>query len=582
MYGMLIEILLPAVADPNDAEGTERDDMAQETRKGKRAPAALRVRFRAGTVEEFIEQQSPNISSGGMFIKSKSPLARGTLMVFDFQLQDGSPLIKGVGRVVWARKPEAAGKEPPGMGIKFIRVEPESLPTFQKIMAGKKPSGDSKDVVVRLGESDDISPIPAPESMPTPVSEPSPDKIAETKIVDADVAEPGEGAQPATPVPVAEPAPKKEEAKPAEKPAETPVGADLRATPRFDSVPTDLIRETQRQQAEAKPEAKPEAKTEAKPVIDELSRPIKVLGEGKAPAVKDDGSTLANIFDSSPSEMAKDGARPLAGAMTPMPVKVLTPDNSPRIEPKLAVPAKGPADEGPRKSPVGIIVAILIVLVVAAGGYVAYLYASGQLGGLVGEGETPATPERPANDTTNVVTPVPVPAAPDAAPTPGPDAAPTPTPVADAAPTPAPDAAPTPPAADAAPASASTRTVEIMSEPSGAPVTFNDRPVGRTPITLTSAEYQLDQRFTIQLSKRGHQNWIRNVEPSDPEWGPAGGPQRLVVRATLIAHDRPEPEDGGSGHRGGDADGGAAPPSENPPPQDATPPAASTPDSNPY
>ena len=55
--------------------------MAQETRKGKRAPAALRVRFRASTVDEFIKQQAPNISSGGMFIKSKSPLARGTLMV---------------------------------------------------------------------------------------------------------------------------------------------------------------------------------------------------------------------------------------------------------------------------------------------------------------------------------------------------------------------------------------------------------------------------------------------------------------------------------------------------------------------
>jgi uncharacterized protein (TIGR02266 family) len=495
------------VADPIDAEGTERDDMAQETRKGKRAPAALRVRFRAGTVEEFIEQQSPNISSGGMFIKSKSPLARGTLMVFDFQLQDGSPLIKGVGRVVWARKPEAAGKEPPGMGIKFIRVEPESLPTFQKIMAGKKPSDDSKDVVVRLGESDDISPIPMPESMPTPVSEPSPDKIAESK-------------------------------------------------------------------------PKP------KPVIDELSRPIKVLGEATAtaPAAKDDGPPLSDIFDSTPPEGPRDGARPLAGAMTPMPVKVLTPDNSPKLQPKLVAPVKGPADEAPRKSPLGIVVAILIVLALAGGGYAAYLYATGQLtgGGNDGRGQTPTTPERPASDTTNAVVPVPI-AATDAAPAAetGPAAAETGPAAADAAPTPAADAAA---AADAAPPPAGGRTVEITSEPSGAPVTFNDRPIGRTPMTLTSADYQLDREFTIQLSKRGHQNWSRTIAPDDPEWGPAGGEQRLVVQATLVPHERPAAEDGGSRRRGGE-DGGAPQP-ENPPPQDAPPPApppaAGSPDSNPY
>lgn len=550
--------------------------MAQETRKGKRAPAALRVRFRAGTVEEFIEQQSPNISSGGMFIKSKSPLARGTLMVFDFQLQDGSPLIKGVGRVVWARKPEAAGKEPPGMGIKFIRVEPESLPTFQKIMAGKKPSDASKDVVVRLGESDDVSPIPAPESMPTPVSEPSPDKIAETKIDEA-----SDTTQPATPVPLEEAAPKPAEPEPAEEPAEAPAAADLRATPRFDNAPADLIRETQRQQAEATPEPKAEATPEPKHAIDELSRPIKVLGEGAAPAATDDGASLADIFDSSPPEVAKEGARPLAGAMTPMPVKVLTPDNSPRLESRPAAPVKGPADDGPRKSPVGLIVAILVVLALAAGGYVAYLYATGQLtGGGERRGEAPTMPEGPVTEPANVVAPVPV--EPEAAPPPAADAAPTTT--ADAAPTTTPEAAP-PPAADAAPAPVSTRTVEITSEPSDAPVTFNDRPIGRTPMTLTSEDYDLDRRFTIQLSKRGHQNWSRTVEPDAPEWGPAGGPQRLVVQATLVPHERPSATEGRSRNRGGSEDGGATPP-EDPPPQDATPPepppAASTPDSNPY
>jgi uncharacterized protein (TIGR02266 family) len=134
--------------------------MTKETRKSKRAPAALRVRFRAASVEQFIEQQKENLSSGGIFIRSKSPLARGTLMVFDFQLQDGAPLLKGVGRVVWARKPDAIKDgEPPGMGIKFIRVEPESLSTFQKIMSGKRAAEGGRDVVVSLGADEFAPPV---------------------------------------------------------------------------------------------------------------------------------------------------------------------------------------------------------------------------------------------------------------------------------------------------------------------------------------------------------------------------------------------------------------------------------------
>ena len=99
------------------------------------------MRFRAATVGEFIEQQTTNLSAGGIFIRSKSPLPRGTLMVFEFQLQDGASLIKGVGRVVWVRRTDSPTGEPPGMGMKFIRIDPESRETFEALMAAKDGSG---------------------------------------------------------------------------------------------------------------------------------------------------------------------------------------------------------------------------------------------------------------------------------------------------------------------------------------------------------------------------------------------------------------------------------------------------------
>src|SRR5690606_37793491 len=50
-----------------------------DTRKDKRAPISLKVRFKSATLDEFIEQYSADISRGGIFIKSKSPMSVGTL-----------------------------------------------------------------------------------------------------------------------------------------------------------------------------------------------------------------------------------------------------------------------------------------------------------------------------------------------------------------------------------------------------------------------------------------------------------------------------------------------------------------------
>ena len=75
-------------------------------------------------------------------IKSKSPMPVGTLLKFEFQLKDESRLIHGVGRVVWKRDTdEADGEEkPPGMGIKFIKMDPQSRQLVEQIVSSR---GDS-------------------------------------------------------------------------------------------------------------------------------------------------------------------------------------------------------------------------------------------------------------------------------------------------------------------------------------------------------------------------------------------------------------------------------------------------------
>ncbi len=112
-----------------------------DTRKDKRAPISLKVRFKSATVDEFIEQYSKDISKGGIFIKSNKnspPMSIGTLLKFEFQLKDESKLIQGVGRVVWKRELEGSSDDDPaGMGIKFIKMDPESKGLVDQIVAGR-------------------------------------------------------------------------------------------------------------------------------------------------------------------------------------------------------------------------------------------------------------------------------------------------------------------------------------------------------------------------------------------------------------------------------------------------------------
>jgi len=105
-----------------------------DARKDKRTLLSLKIRYKSATLEDFIERYSSDISRGGVFIKAKKPLAVGTLLKFEFILQDQSTLIHGVGRVVWRRDDAGADPaNPTGMGIKFIKMDPESRSVVQRI-----------------------------------------------------------------------------------------------------------------------------------------------------------------------------------------------------------------------------------------------------------------------------------------------------------------------------------------------------------------------------------------------------------------------------------------------------------------
>ena len=108
------------------------------TRQGKRAPVTLKIKFKSATLEQFIERYAVDVSHGGIFIRTKEPLAVGTQMRFEFQLRDATPLITGEGTVVWTRENDPARPGvAPGMGVRFDRLNEGSQQVLDKILAEK-------------------------------------------------------------------------------------------------------------------------------------------------------------------------------------------------------------------------------------------------------------------------------------------------------------------------------------------------------------------------------------------------------------------------------------------------------------
>ncbi len=108
-----------------------------ERRSGPRVPVTLTLRLAYGSVDEFIERYSLNISRGGLFVRTLDPLPVGTEVVLAIDLESGDRIIHGRGLVCWSTAPSAPGEPPrvPGMGVKFVELDPQSRALVQLVVS---------------------------------------------------------------------------------------------------------------------------------------------------------------------------------------------------------------------------------------------------------------------------------------------------------------------------------------------------------------------------------------------------------------------------------------------------------------
>ncbi|HEX7838853.1 MAG TPA: TIGR02266 family protein, partial [Kofleriaceae bacterium] len=142
------------------------------TRQGKRTPVTLKIKFKSETLEQFIERYAVDVSQGGIFIRTKEPLAVGTQMKFEFQLRDASPLIAGEGTVVWTRENDPSRPAiAPGMGVRFDRLADGSQGILERILTEKlkqapqRPASDTSRPPMFTDTPTRVAPVPVQEAL---------------------------------------------------------------------------------------------------------------------------------------------------------------------------------------------------------------------------------------------------------------------------------------------------------------------------------------------------------------------------------------------------------------------------------
>jgi uncharacterized protein (TIGR02266 family) len=96
------------------------------TSESRRIPLEREISFRVPRFENFVTEYSANISATGIFIRTQEPLDPGTDLSLEFKVADDWKLIRGRGRVIWVRSKEEGPDAPPGMGIRFLEIDPQS------------------------------------------------------------------------------------------------------------------------------------------------------------------------------------------------------------------------------------------------------------------------------------------------------------------------------------------------------------------------------------------------------------------------------------------------------------------------
>ena len=96
------------------------DTRVKERRKGQRLPLRVPVQVEFYTASEPLGLATANVSEGGVFIPTDSPLAVSTRLTLTFRLPALDSNMQATGTVVRANSQPTEAGEPAGMAVEFL------------------------------------------------------------------------------------------------------------------------------------------------------------------------------------------------------------------------------------------------------------------------------------------------------------------------------------------------------------------------------------------------------------------------------------------------------------------------------
>jgi type IV pilus assembly protein PilZ len=111
------------------------DNKAANRRIAERISSEIEVNYES--LDGFRSDYATNISKGGLFISTKSPLPKGSPVKLHINL-DGKPLpVELKGEVLWTIKADEENQKKivAGMGIKFVDISAETRKAIESVFS---------------------------------------------------------------------------------------------------------------------------------------------------------------------------------------------------------------------------------------------------------------------------------------------------------------------------------------------------------------------------------------------------------------------------------------------------------------
>lgn len=102
--------------------------------ESKRVPVDSQVVLKFDHFGGFFIDYAANLSLKGIFIKTDDPKPAGSIFIFEIWLGDERRLVHGIGEVVWVRRAEEGINRPPGMGIRYLKLDEESRQVIHRVV----------------------------------------------------------------------------------------------------------------------------------------------------------------------------------------------------------------------------------------------------------------------------------------------------------------------------------------------------------------------------------------------------------------------------------------------------------------